>query len=251
MKFQTSPSKLAATPRIRRHVIPTTPGQQPSFRRFALRARSSLRLRVGKQMMSARGAAEHGNFPVLSRSSPTHPGPSVRASPAPASASAQPLQQPPDRGQSDIPPSGTDHTLGIHQLRSTTQYRHVQQYVPRDTKLLKAFNAVYVPFRDNKPIPMDARQKLEEFQLTSDDFYRLVTARELPKARFIYLDQGKIRFDECTLPPHGQVIVEIVVQIALQDRPFGLFDGTTGEGTHDHFLSLLMGCRCPLDSWKR
>jgi hypothetical protein len=43
---------------------------------------------------------------------------------------------------------------------------------------------------------MDARQKLEEFVLSSEQVYRLITVRELPKSRYIYLDQGKIKFDE-------------------------------------------------------
>ena len=110
----------------------------------------------------------------------------------------------------------------------------MSQYITRSTKLLRAFNAVYIPFRDGKSIPVDAREKLEEFHLDSHEFYRLVTVRELPKSQYIYLEQGKIMFDEWTKPPHAEVIGEILVQIALQDRPFRLFDGGTGGGLYPY-----------------
>jgi hypothetical protein len=102
-------------------------------------------------------------------------------------------------------------------------------------KLLAAFNDVYLPFSEHKPIPPVAREKLDEFLLDSDQFYRLITARELPKARFIYLDEGKIKFDEWTQPPHAEVIIEVVEQIAMQNRPFRLFDGGTGGGGCPYF----------------
>ena len=38
---------------------------------------------------------------------------------------------------------------------------------------------------------MDARKYLHGFQLSSDEFYGLFSARELPKSRYIYLDQLK------------------------------------------------------------
>ena len=35
---------------------------------------------------------------------------------------------------------------------------------------------------------MDARQRLEELELSSEEFYRLVTVRELPKGRYMLDD---------------------------------------------------------------
>ena len=105
--------------------------------------------------------------------------------------------------------------------RSSTQYL---------TKLLKAFNDLYIPFNEGNSIPTAARERLEEFTLDSDQFHHLVTARELPKSRYIYLDEGKIKFDEWTQPPHAEVIGEVLVQVAMQDRPFRLFDCGTGGG---------------------
>ena len=62
----------------------------------------------------------------------------------------------------------------------------------------------------------------------------------MPKSRYIYLDQGKIKFDECTKPPHAEVIAEVLFQIISQDRPFRLFDGGTGGG-HYHYSFCLDG----------
>ena len=118
----------------------------------------------------------------------------------------------------------------VHELRSSTQYYHKEQYVPRSTKLLKAFHDVYIPFNKGRPIPTAARERLEEFTLDSHQFYRLVTTRETAKSRYIYLDEGKIKFDEWTQPPHAEVIGEVLEQIGMQNRPFRLFGGGTGGG---------------------
>jgi hypothetical protein len=193
--------------------------------------------------------------PAASRSSSARSDSSARSSPALTSAVTHSLQQSTGLEQRDPPLIETFHTS----VRRTTSepgdnqfsIRHDEQYVPRPTKLLKAFNAAYVPFRDGKPIPMEARQKLEEFKLSSEEFYGLVTARELPKSRYIYLDQGKIKFDEWTQPPHAQVIIEVAVQVALQDRPFRLFDGGTGEGNSCLFVFWLIMCRCSFASRTR
>ena len=111
-------------------------------------------------------------------------------------------------------------------------YYYEEQYVPQSTKFLKAFNDVYIPFIEGKPIPTAAHERLEEFTLDSDQFHRLVTARELPKSRYIYLDDDKIRFDEWTQLPHAEVIIEVAVQISMQDQPYRLFDSGTGCVLH-------------------
>jgi len=133
---------------------------------------------------------------------------SARSSPALTSAVTHSLQQSTGLEQREPPLIEMFHTSvwrttsesgdSIHQLRLSTQYRYDEQYVPWPTKLLKAFNTTYVPFRDGKPIPKEARQRLEEFELSSEEFYGLVTELELPKSRYIYLDQGKIKYVEWT-----------------------------------------------------
>jgi hypothetical protein len=70
---------------------------------------------------------------------------------------------------------------------------------------------------------------LEKFTLSSDEYYALVTKRELDCGRFIFLDEGKIRFDHVTLSPHGEIIGEVSQQIAVQDRPHRLFFSGTGN----------------------
>jgi len=93
---------------------------------------------------------------------------------------------------------------------------------------MKAFNDVYIPFRDGHTIPETARHTLDAFTLTSDQYYSLITDRELPRGQFISLDNGKLIFNEYTLPPHGEVIMEIGEQISIQNRP-KLFQASTGE----------------------
>ena len=190
-----------------------------------------------------RARREISTSPEASRSSSPHQHPPSAPAPYTSPPAAYPSQQSTNLEQRGLESlrstsasvretSGapTDQQRTVHELRSSTQNYHKEQYVPQSTKLLKAFNDVYVPFNEGKPIPTAARERLEEFTLDSDQFRRLVTARELPKSRYIYLDEGKIKFDEWTQPPHAEVIVEVLVQIAMQDRPFRLFDGGTGGG---------------------
>ena len=117
--------------------------------------------------------------------------------------------------------------INMHILGSSFQYQHLEEYNPRLVALYKVFNDVYIPFRDGRPVPKRAREALSKYTLTSREYYALVTDRELPSGRYIYLDDGKIIFDEWTMPPHAEVIVEIVEQIAAQNRPTKLFQGGT------------------------
>ena len=116
----------------------------------------------------------------------------------------------------------------IHTLRSSHHYQHSVEYRPRPAGLIKAFNDVYIPFREGRTIPEAARRVLDSFTLTSEQYHMLVTDRELPCGQFISLHNGKLIFDEYTLPPHGQVITEILDQISVQNQP-KLFQSSTGE----------------------
>jgi hypothetical protein len=68
--------------------------------------------------------------------------------------------------------------------------------------------------------------------------YAKAKNQETMSARFVYLDDGKVSFNNYTMPPHAEVIVEIVEQIGLQNRNPKLLQGGTGGS-----MSI---CGCPL-----
>jgi len=78
------------------------------------------------------------------------------------------------------------------------------------------------------PISDESRRHLESFFVTEEEFVKLVMDRDLPDGRFIALLENKVVFDECTNPPHGEVIGEVIEQISLQDKAAGrlLISGT-------------------------
>lgn len=121
-----------------------------------------------------------------------------------------------------------------HGLRSRRNYQHQEHFIPCAVELQQAFNAAYIPFSKNLPIPAAELERLSQFTINAKEFIRLVSESELPKSRYIYLESGKIRFDEYTLPPHGSIIMEIGRQISGQDNPFELFEAATGDGTHSY-----------------
>lgn len=133
-------------------------------------------------------------------------------------------------------PSNTDldqhNQSDVHVLGSHHKYQHDQHSVSHASELQQAFKEAYIPFSKNLPIPAAALERLLEFTINAEEFIRLVSERELPKSRYIYLKSGKICFDEYTLPPHGSIIMEIGRQISGQDDPFELFEAATGDGTY-------------------
>ena len=62
--------------------------------------------------------------------------------------------------------------INMHTLRSSFQYQHLKEYNPHPVALYKAFNDVYIPFRDGRPIPKHAREALSKYTLTSQEYYR-------------------------------------------------------------------------------
>ena len=132
----------------------------------------------------------------------------------------------------DPHPSTLIFAPSVHTLRSNRQYSNQESYRPRHQSLLNAFWDVYRPFSQGKAIPVDARERLDSFSVSGDEFGRMVIDKELEYSRFIYLEDGKIIFDECTDPPHGEIINEVTIQIGVQDRAGGhLFSGATGNRT--------------------
>jgi len=81
--------------------------------------------------------------------------------------------------------------------------------------------------------PIHRRSRTGSY-VDSDQFYRLVTytyGKRLAQPISIHIfiltnSKATIRFDERTQPPHAEVIIE---QIAMQNRPFRVFDGGGGE----------------------
>jgi hypothetical protein len=127
----------------------------------------------------------------------------------------------------------------VHSLRSNTQYSHQEIYTSRNQLFLNAFWQVYRSFLNQTPISEEARQQLESFNVTEEEFTQLVVDRELEDGRYISLLDNKIVFDECTKSPHGEIIMEIGAQIGLQDRAAGsLFIAGTGNriALSIHFL---------------
>ena len=73
--------------------------------------------------------------------------------------------------------------------------------------------------------------RLSEFTLSMDQFSALLIEKELAKGRFIYLENGRIKFDEWTMPPHAEVIGEIMAQITRQ-HVGKLWISGSGGSTH-------------------
>ena len=122
-------------------------------------------------------------------------------------------------------PSST--SFSAHSLGFNTQYSHSEICRPRNQLFL---NALCRLFLNNTPISEEAREHLESFYVTEDEFTQLVVDKELEDWRYISLLDNKIVFDECTNPRQGEIITEITAQIRDQDRAAGsLFIGGTGN----------------------
>ena len=102
---------------------------------------------------------------------------------------------------------------------------HDELYIP--PQLSRVFSDAYRYFEKRQKVPDEIMTKLLEFILDSKTFRQLVTIKE---AKFVYLEDGRIFFDEYTLPPHGEIIGEVSRQIVAQNVPI-IFAGGTGNGT--------------------
>jgi hypothetical protein len=102
------------------------------------------------------------------------------------------------------------------------------------------FFNVYHPFANRLPIPNEARQYLDTFHVSADEFCHMVVEKELPHSRFIYLEDNKIIFDECTGAPRGEIICEMIYQIGAQDRSNGeIFIASSGNRTSLYICMLI------------
>jgi hypothetical protein len=57
-------------------------------------------------------------------------------------------------------------------------------------------NQAYAYWRDQKPIPEEIRRKIEDVELTNDEYLLVFCNRETPEARAIELIDGRIRLRE-------------------------------------------------------
>lgn len=103
----------------------------------------------------------------------------------------------------------SQHGLDLKSLKSTLA--HVSNYI-----------------QNANPIPNSLLTKLNSYTVDSDTFLALDKAKERVGARYLYLEDGKIRLDTYTQPPHAEVIGEILRQIAIQDNVRLLISGSGG-----------------------
>jgi hypothetical protein len=186
--------------------------------------------------------------PSLS-SDPTFPRqrsiPSLLHWPPPPPPTTNPVP-PPHRDAAEVAASVSPDPAVSHTLRSNFQYDNPIKYAPCIApQFAKAFKECYDFFCRDIAIPPAALAKLSEFTLSAEQFYALVIQKELPKGRFIYMENGHIKFDEWTMPPHAEIIGEVITQIAKQDI-MDLWEAGSGGSTHV-FMLMLMMCRRQFD----
>ena len=110
---------------------------------------------------------------------------------------------------STSPSADTQHALDLQSLESTLA--HVSNYV-----------------QNANPVPNSILSKLNTYTIDSDTFLALDKAKERVGGRYLYLEDGKIRLDTYTQPPHAEVIGEILRQITIQDNVHLLISGSGG-----------------------
>ena len=72
-------------------------------------------------------------------------------------------------------------------------------------------------------------KKLHSFPVDCDTFLRITKIKELASGRYLYLEDGKIKFNTFTQPPHAEVLGRVMRQIARQDTADLFIDGS-GDG---------------------
>src|SRR5436309_2371934 len=107
--------------------------------------------------------------------------------------------------------SSTSMTSSTSPSTDTSQHR-------LDLKSLKSTLAQVSNYMQNaNPVPSSLLTKLNNFTVDNDTFLALDKAKERVGGRYLYLEDGKIRLDTYTQPPHAEVIGEILRQITIQD----------------------------------
>ena len=123
------------------------------------------------------------------------------------------------------------NSSNVHTLRSQTIYTNDVVHTPWPQGLLHIFNRAYKQFVEHNHVPEDLLKELDKYTLSAQDFKNLIAQKETEKMNHIYLEEGKIHFDEYTLNPHGNVIAEFFRQVHMQDAGYRILDGSSGDGT--------------------
>ena len=127
-----------------------------------------------------------------------------------------------------IQANATVRSADTHTLRSSKQYVSNNDFGPRTNGLKTALFNAFRYFQSGSPIPTPIMAKLDSFTVDSDTFLRMARIKELNGGRYIYLEDGKIKFFTFTKPPHAEVIGRVLRQISRQDTADLFIDGSSG-----------------------
>ena len=87
----------------------------------------------------------------------------------------------------------------------------------------KSFNRAYNQFYLSHIIDADLKREITEFEITIPEFEKLTLNKQYQ--RYITLEEGKIRFDEIPLRPHGEIVGLLNSVIARQVEGANYLDG--------------------------
>jgi hypothetical protein len=123
-------------------------------------------------------------------------------------------------------PQGT--SWSISKSSSTSPSADTSQYGLELKSLKSTLTHVSTYIQNGNSVPNSLLSKLNNYTIDSDTFLALDKAKERVGGRYLYLEDGKIRLDTYTQPPHAEVIGEILRQITIQDNVRLLISGSGG-----------------------
>ena len=98
--------------------------------------------------------------------------------------------------------SGHPQPRSTHRLRSGTEYDAAEEWSYRNPRFEQIFAKACEFFKNNGLIPHDILTKLDTFTLSEREYYDTIAVRE-DRLRHVYWEDGKIKFNTFTQPPHG------------------------------------------------
>ena len=110
----------------------------------------------------------------------------------------------------------------------------------------KDFNHAYHQFCISWAIDTGLKRRVSEFDITIPEFEKLTLKKQYQ--RYITLEEGKIRFDEMPVCPHGEIASLLLVMISRQVEGANFVDGL--EGSLDNgilFVNSSNGHRCQIE----
>ena len=90
----------------------------------------------------------------------------------------------------------------------------------------KDFNRAYNQFYLSRVIDEGLKRRISEFDLTIAQFEKITLNKQ--NQRYITLEEGKIRFDELPVRPHGEIVHLLSMMIARQVEGPTFTDGLEG-----------------------